>query len=202
MEPDRQSLITSVSSESQTGPSEPLLESAAVVSDATEHGDTTPNPPTERVGPLPADPLVQQTGHLPAPTRVEHLRERYRSQRLSEEASKLLLALWRQMSSKSYDSLFTKWASWCSERNSDPVSGDVNEVVNFLAHLFEEGYQYRSLNAYRSATSSVHDKVDGVTVGQHPLVAKGEFNERPPQSRYSQTWDVNKVTSYIDCMGA
>ena len=45
-----------------------------------------------------------------------------------------------------------------------PISGDVNEVVNFLAHLFEEGYQYRSLNAYRSAISSVHDKVDGCMV--------------------------------------
>ena len=76
--------------------------------------------------------------------------------------------------------------------------------MNFLAHLYEERYQYRSLNAYRSAISSVHDKVDGVTVGQHPLVArvpKGAFNEHPPQPRYSQTWDVNKVTSYIDHMG-
>ena len=172
MESDRQSLITSASSESQTGPSDPFLESATVVSGATEHGDTTPTPTTEREGPLPADPLVQRTRHLPAPSRVEHLRERYRSQRLSGEASKLLLASWRQKSSKSYDSLFTKWASWCSERGSDPISGDVNEVVNFLAHLFEEGYQYRSLNAYRSAISSVHDKVDGVTVGQHPLVAR------------------------------
>ena len=46
--------------------------------------------------------------------------------------------------------------------------------------------------------------MDGVTVGQHPLVArvpKGAFNEHPPQTRYSQTWDVNKVTSYTDHMG-
>ena len=82
-----------------------------MVSGATEHGDTTPNPPTEREGPLPADPLVQHTGHLPAPSRVEHLWERYRSQRLSGEASKLLLASWRQKSSKSYDSLLTKWGA-------------------------------------------------------------------------------------------
>ena len=33
-------------------------------------------------------------------------------------------------------------------------------LVNFLADLFL-GYQYRSLNAYRSAISLVHDKVDG-----------------------------------------
>ena len=54
------------------------------------------------------------------------------------------------------------------------------------------------------AISSVHDRVDGVSVGQHPLVArilKGAFNERPPQPRYSQTWDVNTVTAYLDSLG-
>ena len=50
-----------------------------------------------------------------------------------------------------------------------PISGPVSEVVNFLADLFKQGYQYRSLNAYRSAISSVHDRVEGVAVGQHPL---------------------------------
>ena len=38
----------------------------------------------------------------------------------------------------------------------------VAEVVNFLADLFEQEYQSRSLNAFRSAISSVHDRVDGV----------------------------------------
>jgi len=77
-------------------------------------------------------------------------------------------------------------------------------VVNFLAHLFDQGYQYRSLNAYQSAISSVHEKVDGYEVGQHPLVSrllKGVFHQRPPQPRYSETWDVNKVTSYLDSLG-
>ena len=41
-------------------------------------------------------------------------------------------------------------------------------------------------------------------MGQHPLVSrtlKGIFHERPPQPRYSQTWDVSKVTSYIESLG-
>ena len=29
-----------------------------------------------------------------------------------------------------------------------PFRGPVSEVVNFLAHLFKEGYQYQSLNSY------------------------------------------------------
>jgi hypothetical protein len=48
----------------------------------------------------------------------------------------------KKNTAKSYDSLFNKWVSWCNERNSDP---DINEVINFLAALYDEGYRYRSL---------------------------------------------------------
>ncbi len=36
-------------------------------------------------------------------------------------------------------------------RKPDPFLGHVREVANFFASLFEEGYQYSSVNAYRSA---------------------------------------------------
>ena len=65
-----------------------------------------------------------------------------------------------------------------------------------LSELFQEGYQYRSLNAYRSAISSVHEKVDGELLGQHPLISrllKGAFSERPPRPKYYSIWDVNLV---------
>ena len=77
-------------------------------------------------------------------------------------------------------------------------------MVNFHAHFFEQGYQYRSLNAYRSAITSVHEKVDGYEVGQHPLVSrllKGVFHQRPPQLRYSDTWDVDMVATYLESLG-
>ena len=40
----------------------------------------------------------------------------------------------------------------------------------FLSALYSKGYSYNSINSYRSAISSVHDKVDGVVVGQHPSI--------------------------------
>ena len=45
-------------------------------------------------------------------------------------------------------------------QNPSPISGPVTEVANILASQFQAGYQYNSLNAYRSAISSVHDKGD------------------------------------------
>ena len=44
----------------------------------------------------------------------------------------------------------------------------------------------------------------GYEVGQHPLVSrtlKGIFHERPPQPRYSETWNVAAVTTYIESLG-
>ena len=152
------------------------------------HSNTPGQPP--RGGP--------PTGH------VGYLRQRYRDCQISEGATKLLLASWRQKSFRTYDSLFGKWVSWCGEQDCDPISCPIGEVINFLAHLFEQGYQYRSISAYRSAISSVHEKVDGYEVGQHPMVSrviKGIFHERPPQPRYSETWDVSQVTSYIESLG-
>ena len=204
MEPNRQSPISSPVTTDVLGDCHTTMEITTMVPSTTGHDNrnSTPSPREER--PHTTDSQSQPTGHNTTTSRVDYLRERYRDKCLSGEASQLLLASWTPKSSKSYDSLFTKWASWCNKRGTDPVSGVVSEVVNFLAHLFNEGYQYRSLNSYRSAISSVHEKVDGHSVGEHPLVSrvlKGAFHERPPQPRYSETWDVSTVTRYIDSLG-
>ena len=102
--------------------------------------------------------------------RMAHLRDSFTSQGLSGEASELLLASWRDKTNKSYNSLCTKWFSWCQPRNRNPFDGPMADVVNFLAELHAQGYQYRSLNSYRSAISSIHNNVDGHPIGQHPLV--------------------------------
>ena len=72
------------------------------------------------------------------------------------------------------------------------------ETVNFLAELFEMGYSYSSLNSYWSAISSVHEHIEGMAIGQHPMVArvlKGAYNIRPPIPRYKSTWKVAQVIS-------
>ena len=50
----------------------------------------------------------------------------------------------------------------------------------------------------------MHEKVDGYEVGQHFLVArllKGVFHQRPPQPRYTATWEISKVTNYLETLG-
>ena len=96
--------------------------------------------------------------------------------------------------------LFRKWHCWCDQQGFDPISGP---VVNFLASLHKEGYQYNSFNAYCSAISSVHEKVDGHDVGKHPLVVlmlKEIYHDRPPLPRYTCTWNVQMVLNYLDSL--
>ena len=201
MEPDRPSSVQSTDGEGTDCASGTCLEDTAMVSIATANVNCSSTSDLSRSG----DAVQGSGGSRPSASRVAYLRERYRDQELSEEAASLMLKSWRTKTNKSYDSLFGKWHSWCCARGSDPFSGPIKEVVNFLANLHKEGYQHRSLNAYCSAISSVHERVDGFTVGQHPLVTrlmKGVFNDRPPLPRYTCTWNVQTVLTCISSWGS
>ena len=132
-----------------------------------------------------------------------YLQQHYQVCQVSEGATKLLLDHGDRSPPRcTIHSL--ECVNWCNEQDSDPISCPIGEVIKFLTHLYEQGYQYRSINTYRSAISSMHEKVDGYEVGQHPMVSrllKGIFHERPPQPRYSETWDKSKVTLYIESRG-
>ena len=109
--------------------------------------------------------LTQPTHPVNRPSLKHHLVAWYISghdslqKRISPQASSLVLASWREKSAKTYKLPFRKWAGWCTERDIDPISGDVASVVNFLADLFHQAYQHRSLCSYRSAIPSVHKKL-------------------------------------------
>ena len=104
--------------------------------------------------------------------RMAHIQKSLASRGVSTQATNLLLSSWRDKTNSNYNSLFAKWTCWCEQRERDPTSGPVEDVMNLLAELFDKGYQYRSLNSYRLAISSIHEKIDGQNVGQHPLVSR------------------------------
>ena len=54
----------------------------------------------------------------------------------------------------------------------DPFLCHVREFLDFLADLYEEGLEHRTVNSIRSAVSMTHCHVEGVRIGQHPLVTQ------------------------------
>ena len=150
--------------------------------------------------PVSVDVRHRTYGHSASTSHMAYLRQKFGHNNLSESAKELLLASWRNKTSKAYDSHFRKWLGWCTKWGCDPISGPVSDVANFLADLHSQGYQTSSLNAYQSAISSVHDRVDDTDMGKHPLISrllKGAFHARPPLPRYSRTWNVEVV---LNCM--
>lgn len=81
----------------------------------------------------------------------------------------------------------------------------MENIANFLSELFRKGYEYRSVNSYRSAISAFHPEINGVKVGQSNLIKQvmsGVFNSRPPMPRYTETWDVDIVLKYLISLGS
>ena len=117
-----------------------------------------------------------------------------------EKVSKILLSSWRSNTAKQYESAWKGWSSWCSKEKVNPFSTTIKHILSYLADLFHQGRQYRTIRVYRSAISSFHVPLEGVVVGQHPLVTKfmkGIFSLRPLKPRYFVTWDVNDVLQLL-----
>lgn len=135
---------------------------------------------------------------------LEDFRERTVAQGFSEEAASLLEKSWRKGTRSAYSSSWRRWAGWCDERSLDPFHAPVVHVVEFCSDMLKAGYEYSTINGFRSAISALHEPVDGHPIGQHPLVKRalaGVFNEKPPMPKYTDTWDVGQVLAYIKQLG-
>lgn len=77
----------------------------------------------------------------------------------------------------------------------------MSAVLSFLTTLYDQGLGYNAINTARSALSQITVYRKGFcTIGSHPWVVKflkGVYNLRPPQPRYTDTWDVNKLLTKL-----
>ena len=127
---------------------------------------------------LPNRPMASQQGGVTSPSSpastsgVACLRQCYTSIGISNQAQGLLVSARRNQISSSYESAWRLWGSWCSQQEVDPFSSSVQRVVNFLASLFADGKEYRTINIYRSSLSMNLPEVEDLNVGQHPLVCQ------------------------------
>ena len=121
---------------------------------------------------------------------------------ISENVAEILFSASRPSTRKTYISAWGRWTRWCDKRKVDPFSVPLADILLYPTEYmyFNGGAAYRSVNVARSASSTTHAKLDGLPVGQQPLVIqllKGMFNTRPPKPKYSHTWDVTSVTKFL-----
>ena len=130
---------------------------------------------------------------------LENFRKNLFEKVISNTAANLISNSRGSGTTANYQSAWKKWVSWCSEGQIDPVTCSINFMLHFLGNLFENKYEYSTLNAHRSAISAYHNLVER-TGGQHISVCNlmtGVFNKNPPKPKYTFISNVEKVLKSI-----
>ena len=96
---------------------------------------------------------------------VEAVSKNRQTTELSDETRKILLAAWRQNTDPAYASVWNRWVIWCSERETNPLSASIENVLEFLTEQFDNGKVNRSSIVYQSALSPVLPLVDTCKIG-------------------------------------
>ena len=72
--------------------------------------------------------------------------------------------------------------------------------MDFLAELFELGFEYSNINTHISVISTFHEPIEEFAVEKHPKVCNlmtGVYNERSLKPRYCFVWDIETVLRYL-----
>ena len=88
---------------------------------------------------------------------LDGFRARLQEEGISKAASDLISKSRRPNCNANYESSWKKWASWCSRRETDSFSSNINEILGCLTDLYKQGLQYRTINNHRSAISAFHE---------------------------------------------
>ena len=73
---------------------------------------------------------------------------------LSQEASDIIFSSWRTSTQRQYRSYFTKWCTFCCQRQIYIFTPAEVDIIEFLTMLYKSGVGHSSINAARSALSS------------------------------------------------
>ena len=119
---------------------------------------------------------------------------------ISPESQATILNSWRSGTQKQYRVFLNKWQSYADQRDADPLYPTLNQVLDFLQELYQQGFSYSGINTARSTLSAFIVLEGTFTVGMHPMVQRfmeGVFQARPALPKYQATWDTSVVLAYL-----
>ena len=126
--------------------------------------------------------------------------EQLNNTKISTAAQEIIMASWRTGTSKQYHTYLSRWKRFCDQRQINHSDASVENGIDFLALLFQDGLGYSAINTARSALSTVLNTTSHTSFGTHPLVVrflKGVFELKPSLPRYASIWDVGLVLDYL-----
>ena len=76
----------------------------------------------------------------------------------------------------------------------------INDIIKFLKEIYNSGIGYTSVCMGLTAINTIVMLSGFPDISEHTLIKrfiKVPFNTKPSKPRYTYTWDINKVLSYI-----
>ena len=119
--------------------------------------------------------------------------------RLPQRIWPVLYASWDKSTHKQYTTYLKQWGNFCNAHHQNPLKPHVNDLLEFLHDLFDNGKSYSAIASARSCLSAFI-VMDGQPMGSHPLINKyvhGVQLSRPSLPKYVHTWDPTTVLQYI-----
>lgn len=75
------------------------------------------------------NPTCTDSPGAPDPSRLACIRHRLKNQGISSESASLICASWQKDMARSYQSAWRRWVCWCGEREIDPCSAPMENVL-------------------------------------------------------------------------
>ncbi|GFO30935.1 site-specific recombinase, phage integrase family [Plakobranchus ocellatus] len=153
--------------------------------------------------------LPKHARRIPSPLQkvkaggMQNIRQRFRKDGFSLEATNLLMDSWRPRTKRQYEHYIKKWTAYAERVGVDCMSPPVAQAVNFLAELYTSGASfYSSLPCEISIVMFPSLKRNQGNMWKLTLkkFMKGVFENKPSiplKDRFS-IWGTNTVLSFLE----
>ena len=119
--------------------------------------------------------------------------ERFLKEGLSNESTNIIVASWRKSTSIKYQVYINQWLDFCKNHNINYHPASVNNELDFLTFLYQNGKQYPTISSARSILFLFIRSSNGLEFGKESIVQrfmKVIYQLRSSLPKYSFTWDV------------
>lgn len=100
---------------------------------------------------------------------------------------------------RQYSACYGKYWSYCKSESLNFFDYTLNNYLKFLVQEINKGSSYSVINTYRSALNlifSINNEDERVI----KRFVKGAYNIKPPQPKYSSTWNIEPVLKYLETL--
>ncbi|KHJ98939.1 site-specific recombinase, phage integrase family [Oesophagostomum dentatum] len=134
---------------------------------------------------------------------MDNLAQVWKNEGFSTTAVSIIMASWSKNTAEQYNSCLKNWIKFAEDTNCG-LTPTPTSLCNFLAYINEKGRSFSTIASHKAAITTFFDNLCGSQLSADPTLKrfmKGLFRKNPSKARYSSTWDVGTVLSYLEELG-